>query len=140
MDWQHQLALYGAGRAAVRDLAAEARARGCSCRAGQAHVAARHARIARRVASLVPFYEYDEARFFRSDDPPEEIAARRQAGFDAAGRALPGSASPRPSSTAEASEHLRSAIHRRVSGAVPVQPPRAPAPQERAHSCARRAG
>ena len=40
-----------------------------------------HARMARRVASLVPFYEYDEARFFCSDDAPAEIAARRHAGF-----------------------------------------------------------
>jgi glutamate-1-semialdehyde 2,1-aminomutase len=27
-----------------------------------------HARLARRIASLIPFYEYDEHRFFRSDD------------------------------------------------------------------------
>jgi glutamate-1-semialdehyde 2,1-aminomutase len=40
-----------------------------------------HSRMARRVARLVPFYEYDEERFFRSDDAPEEIAARRRAGF-----------------------------------------------------------
>jgi glutamate-1-semialdehyde 2,1-aminomutase len=40
-----------------------------------------HARLARRVASLIPFYEYDENRFFRSDDPPEPIAARRRDGF-----------------------------------------------------------
>jgi glutamate-1-semialdehyde 2,1-aminomutase len=40
-----------------------------------------HSRLARRIAALVPFYEYDEVRFFRADDPPEEIAARRQAGF-----------------------------------------------------------
>jgi glutamate-1-semialdehyde 2,1-aminomutase len=40
-----------------------------------------HSRIARRLAALVPFYEYDEARFFSSDDAPEEIAARRRAGF-----------------------------------------------------------
>ena len=40
-----------------------------------------HARLARRVAGLVPFYEYGEARFFSSDDAPEEIAARRRAGF-----------------------------------------------------------
>ncbi len=40
-----------------------------------------HARIARWLASLVPFYGYDEAQFFRADDPPEEIAARRRAGF-----------------------------------------------------------
>jgi glutamate-1-semialdehyde 2,1-aminomutase len=40
-----------------------------------------HARMARRVAALVPFYEYDEAEVFRADDPPPEIAARRGAGF-----------------------------------------------------------
>ncbi len=40
-----------------------------------------HSRIARRIAALVPFYEYDEVRFFRSDDAPKDIAARRRAGF-----------------------------------------------------------
>jgi glutamate-1-semialdehyde 2,1-aminomutase len=40
-----------------------------------------HARMARRLASWVPFYEYDEARFFCSDDAPEEVAARRRDGF-----------------------------------------------------------
>jgi glutamate-1-semialdehyde 2,1-aminomutase len=40
-----------------------------------------HSRMARRIASLIPFYEYDEHRFFRSDDPPEEIATLRQGGF-----------------------------------------------------------
>ena len=40
-----------------------------------------HSRMARRVASLIPFYEYDEAHFFRSDGAPEDIAARRQTSF-----------------------------------------------------------
>src|SRR5262249_28041522 len=40
-----------------------------------------HARIARRIASFVPFYEYDESRFFCSDDAPPEIAGRRRQGF-----------------------------------------------------------
>ena len=40
-----------------------------------------HARMARRIASLIPYYEYDEHQFFRSDNPPENIANRRQAGF-----------------------------------------------------------
>jgi glutamate-1-semialdehyde 2,1-aminomutase len=40
-----------------------------------------HARLARRLAALVPFYEYDERRFFRADDAPEEVALRREAGF-----------------------------------------------------------
>src|SRR5262245_57977130 len=40
-----------------------------------------HARIARRIASLVPFYEYEERRFFRVDGAPEEIATQRREGF-----------------------------------------------------------
>ncbi len=40
-----------------------------------------HARMARRFAGLVPFYEYDEARFFRVDGAPDEVAAARRAGF-----------------------------------------------------------
>ncbi|HUZ90281.1 MAG TPA: glutamate-1-semialdehyde 2,1-aminomutase, partial [Methylocella sp.] len=40
-----------------------------------------HSRMARRVASLIPFYEYDEAHFFCSDGAPDDIAARREAGF-----------------------------------------------------------
>ncbi len=40
-----------------------------------------HSKISRFVASLVPRYEYDEARFFRSDDAPVEVAERRRAGF-----------------------------------------------------------
>ena len=40
-----------------------------------------HARWGKRIASLLPFYEYDEAAMFRCDDPPEAIARRRAAGF-----------------------------------------------------------
>jgi glutamate-1-semialdehyde 2,1-aminomutase len=40
-----------------------------------------HSRMARRFASLVPFYEYDDSRFFRADAAPDEIAAARRAGF-----------------------------------------------------------
>ncbi len=41
-----------------------------------------HARLSRRIASLLPFYEYDEARFFASDDAPHDVAERRRAGFE----------------------------------------------------------
>ena len=37
--------------------------------------------MSRRIAALIPFYEYDEARFFRADGAPDEVAARRRAGF-----------------------------------------------------------
>jgi len=40
-----------------------------------------HSRMARRVASLIPYYAYDETRFFRSDGAPDEVEARRRAGF-----------------------------------------------------------
>jgi glutamate-1-semialdehyde 2,1-aminomutase len=40
-----------------------------------------HVRIARRIASFMPFYEYDESRFFSSDDAPADVAARRRDGF-----------------------------------------------------------
>jgi glutamate-1-semialdehyde 2,1-aminomutase len=40
-----------------------------------------HSRMARRIASLIPFYDFDEDRFFRSDDAPQDIAARRRDGF-----------------------------------------------------------
>ncbi len=40
-----------------------------------------HSNMSRRVASLAPFYEFDEAQFFRSDAAPEEVAERRRAGF-----------------------------------------------------------
>jgi glutamate-1-semialdehyde 2,1-aminomutase len=40
-----------------------------------------HARMARRVAALIPFYEYDEQHFFSSDDAPADIVVRRRDGF-----------------------------------------------------------
>ena len=40
-----------------------------------------HARMSRRLASLVPFYEYDGSHFFRADDAPPEVAASRREGF-----------------------------------------------------------
>ncbi len=38
-----------------------------------------HSRMAKRVARLMPFYAFDEARFFNSDNAPPDIAARRHA-------------------------------------------------------------
>jgi len=40
-----------------------------------------HSRIGRWMATQVPYYEYDVDRFFRTDEAPPEIAARREAGF-----------------------------------------------------------
>lgn len=40
-----------------------------------------HSRMAKRVARLIPFYEYDEETFFCADQAPAEIAQSRRAGF-----------------------------------------------------------
>ncbi|HKA43951.1 MAG TPA: aminotransferase class III-fold pyridoxal phosphate-dependent enzyme [Burkholderiales bacterium] len=40
-----------------------------------------HARVAQRIAALIPFYGYAEDTFFCSDGAPGEIASRRRAGF-----------------------------------------------------------
>ena len=42
-----------------------------------------HSRMAKRVARLIPFYEYDDATFFAVDGAPDDIVARRRAGFAA---------------------------------------------------------
>ena len=40
-----------------------------------------HSRMARRFASWVPFYEYDEDTFFRADGAPQDIALQRRGAF-----------------------------------------------------------
>jgi glutamate-1-semialdehyde 2,1-aminomutase len=40
-----------------------------------------HSRMASRVAKLVPYYAYEDAEIFRSDDAPEAVAAQRRAAF-----------------------------------------------------------
>jgi len=40
-----------------------------------------HARLARLLARLIRYYEYDETRFFTADDAPPEVAAARRAGL-----------------------------------------------------------
>jgi glutamate-1-semialdehyde 2,1-aminomutase len=40
-----------------------------------------HARWSRRLAKLLPFYEFDEAEFFSADDAPREVAQSRRSAF-----------------------------------------------------------
>jgi glutamate-1-semialdehyde 2,1-aminomutase len=40
-----------------------------------------HSRLARRLASLLPFYEFGEDQFFRSDGATDDVAAQRRNGF-----------------------------------------------------------
>ncbi len=40
-----------------------------------------HSKMSRRVARLLPFYEFSDKDFFRSDGAPPDVAAQRQDGF-----------------------------------------------------------
>src|SRR5262245_65804713 len=81
MEWgTTTLAFYGLGVAALATSLMTLRRRLELSKAKQGTLTG-HARLARRLASLVPFYDYDDDRFFCSDDAPHEIAGRRRAGF-----------------------------------------------------------
>src|SRR5271169_3519728 len=75
------LTLYGVGGAALATTLVKLRQRFELSRAKHRSLAG-HSRIARRLAALVPFYEYDEARFFCSDGAPADIAETRRAGLE----------------------------------------------------------
>jgi len=81
MEWASTtLAFYGLGAAALATSLVTLRRR-LELSKAKHRTLTGHARMARRIATLVPFYGYDEDRFFCSDDAPEEIVARRRAGF-----------------------------------------------------------
>jgi len=82
MQWgSATLAFYGIGAAAVATSVAALRKRLELSQAKHPSLSG-HARIARRLARFVPFYEYDAERFFCSDGAPHDIAARRRVGFN----------------------------------------------------------
>jgi glutamate-1-semialdehyde 2,1-aminomutase len=81
MEWASTtLAFYGLGAAALATSLVTLRRR-LELSKAKHRTLTGHARMARRIAALVPFYDYDERRFFCSDDAPEEVVARRRAGF-----------------------------------------------------------
>lgn len=41
-----------------------------------------HSKMSRRIAALIPFYEYSGDKFFSSDDAPASIVERRRIGFE----------------------------------------------------------
>jgi glutamate-1-semialdehyde 2,1-aminomutase len=75
-----QFALYALGAAALTRSVVKLRTRLELSKAKHMSLTG-HSRMARRIASLVPFYEFDEEHFFCCDNPPEEIAALRRAGL-----------------------------------------------------------
>jgi glutamate-1-semialdehyde 2,1-aminomutase len=80
MDSRTTFALYALGAAATATMVTKLKMRIDLSRAKHRSLAG-HSRLARRMAALVPYYEYDDARFFSSDDAPAEVVARRRAGF-----------------------------------------------------------
>src|SRR5262249_15187808 len=80
MDSGTTFTLYALGAAATATSLMKLKTRLDLSRAKHPSLAG-HSRLARRVAALVPYYEYDAARFFRADDAPAEVVARRRAGF-----------------------------------------------------------
>jgi glutamate-1-semialdehyde 2,1-aminomutase len=80
MDSRTTFALYALGAAAAGTSLVKLKARLDLSRAKHPSLAG-HSRIARRIAALVPYYEYDDARFFGSDDAPDEVVSRRRTGF-----------------------------------------------------------
>src|SRR5215471_16974696 len=74
------LALYATGAAALAISLAKLRTRLELSKAKHPSLTG-HARMARRFATLVPSYEYDEDQFFCCDGAPDEVAIRRRAGF-----------------------------------------------------------
>jgi glutamate-1-semialdehyde 2,1-aminomutase len=81
MDSQYStLALYALGAGALTTSLVKLKGRLALSRSKHRSLSG-HARMARRLAAMIPFYEYDERRFFRADDAPDEIAAARKAGF-----------------------------------------------------------
>lgn len=42
-----------------------------------------HSRMAKRIARLIPFYEYDESMFYRADDAPDDVVQKRMNGMGA---------------------------------------------------------
>ena len=81
MDWRFaSLAGYALGAFAVAIVLVKLKSRIELSRAKHPSLTG-HARLARRLAALVPAYAYDEASFFCADDAPAEIAAARRKGF-----------------------------------------------------------
>lgn len=75
-----EAALLAAGAIVLSGAAATAWPRLALSRAKHPSLAG-HTRLARRLASLVPFYEFHGDGFFASDNAPAEIVLRRKAGF-----------------------------------------------------------
>ncbi len=81
MDWAGStLAFYGLGAGALAVSLASLKRRLELSKAKHPSLTG-HARMSRRVAGLLPFYEYGEPEFFCCDGAPEDVAGRRREAF-----------------------------------------------------------
>jgi glutamate-1-semialdehyde 2,1-aminomutase len=76
----HPILYYASGACALALLLPKLRARLQLSRAKHRSLAG-HSRMARRFASVVPYYEYGAEHFFRADAAPDNVAATRREGF-----------------------------------------------------------
>src|SRR6201994_2698798 len=65
-----------------------------------------HSKMSRRVARLIPFYEFDNDGFFRSDGAPGEVATSRKNGFFGLAAIYKQRFAKGREMTAEAAEHI----------------------------------
>jgi glutamate-1-semialdehyde 2,1-aminomutase len=73
-------AIYGLGAVGAAASAAQVKARLELSRAKHPSLSG-HARIARAIATLLPYYQYGESEIFRVDGAPETVVAARRADF-----------------------------------------------------------
>src|SRR5262245_51899072 len=72
--------LYGLGAVGLGAALAKVRRRLQLSKAKHRSLAG-HSRMSRRLAALIPFYEFDATEFFRADNAPDDVAATRRDGF-----------------------------------------------------------
>src|SRR5262245_45027652 len=65
-----------------------------------------HARLAKRLACLLPAYAYDEDHFFTSDGAPPDMADRRRAGFERLSQRLNAKSTQTLEATARLEPHV----------------------------------
>jgi glutamate-1-semialdehyde 2,1-aminomutase len=75
------LALFGLGALAIGGVGSKLKTRLELSRAKHRSLTG-HVRMSKRVAALIPFYEFGDDSFFASDDAPAEVVARRREGFE----------------------------------------------------------
>ena len=80
MDGAITVALYGLGALGLAASGAKIKSRLELSRAKHASLSG-HSRIARRVAAMLPFYQYDESQIFKVDGAPDPVAESRRADF-----------------------------------------------------------